>query len=71
MKTAATRLSKKAKDGEVFTTVVDFVDYETGREWMIDYDNSFTFKTKKQTMELAKLRLNNMVEDYEHDNNLI
>lgn len=69
--TEYTTLKRKAKDGTLITVTVSFVDYETGREWMIDFDDCFTYKTKAKAMENARNSLNNRVSDYEYDNNLI
>jgi len=62
----AQTIRRTAKDGKLFTITVGG---ETN-EWMIDWDNSFTFRTKAEAVKNARLVLKNQVEDYEYDNEL-
>ncbi len=65
MKATATTLTIKTANGKKITVLVGFIDFENGREWMINNDDSFTFSTKEQAVKNARILLQNMVNDYE------
>lgn len=70
MKSQVTLISRKAKDGKIFTVSVFNYGEGSEKEWRIDGNDDFFFATKAHAVKNARLVVANMVEDYEYDNNL-
>ena len=59
-----TLISRKAKDGKLFTASITNYGEGSFKAWAIDNDTCFTFRTKKEAETNARLVLKNMVENY-------
>lgn len=64
MKSQVTLISRKAKDGKIFTVSVFNYGEGSKKEYRIDGNNDFVFSTKAKAVENATLVVKNMVENY-------
>ena len=67
--TKTTTITRKAKDGKLFSSVISEIGLGS-KEWCINFDNDFTWNTRKECEKAARNQLKNIVEDYEYDNEL-